>query len=119
MLLRYSILHSDHSPVKLAKVTYGGEIRAGLEATRDIAAATYILSTCSSMSIDLYGQGFSIIRGDPQQNGPVGNRLILGPFRLANHDCQPNCQVRPIVFSVIHLWNCFRFEQSRVHMHSR
>jgi len=45
MLHRYSILHSDHSPVKLAKVMYDNEICGGLEATRDIPAASYILST--------------------------------------------------------------------------
>src|SRR5262245_58970954 len=93
MLLRYSILHSNSSPVKVSKIVYGDVICGGLEATSDIPAASYILSTCSSMSKDLHNRGFSIIQSHPQQKGPIGNRLILGPFRFANHDCEPNCQV--------------------------
>jgi hypothetical protein len=95
LLLRYSILHSEHSPVKLCKVIFGDDICAGLEATKDIPAACYILSTCSSMSAELYDgkQCLSVICSDSKQKGPQGDRLILGPFRFANHDCQPNCQV--------------------------
>jgi hypothetical protein len=35
----------------------------------------------------------SVISAHRSQKGPKGNRLILGPFRFANHDCSPNCQV--------------------------
>jgi hypothetical protein len=107
LLLRYSLLHSAHSLVKLDKVTYGGRICAGLRATQHIPACTFILTTCSSMSSDLYGAdgGFSIIESTAQQLGPIGQRLILGPFRFANHECEPNCQVSsfPIPFLAISL----------------
>ncbi|KAF8803051.1 hypothetical protein BYT27DRAFT_7044026, partial [Phlegmacium glaucopus] len=39
----------------------------------------------------------SIITSSQRQKGEVGPRLILGPFRFANHDCSPNCQqIMPI-----------------------
>ncbi|KAH7908117.1 hypothetical protein BJ138DRAFT_978742, partial [Hygrophoropsis aurantiaca] len=38
----------------------------------------------------------SVIARVKGQKGPEGNRLILGPFRFANHDCQPNSQIFPI-----------------------
>ncbi|KAF8151904.1 hypothetical protein BJ912DRAFT_869433, partial [Pholiota molesta] len=41
----------------------------------------------------------SVIRSLACQDGKVGDRLILGPFRFANHDCSPNCQIMPIVKS--------------------
>ena len=37
--------------------------------------------------------GPSVIEAAPNQLGPMGQRLILGPFRFVNHDCKPNSQV--------------------------
>ncbi|KAH7916944.1 hypothetical protein BV22DRAFT_967713, partial [Leucogyrophana mollusca] len=37
-----------------------------------------------------------VIASSKNQKGPQGNRLILGPFRFANHDCNPNSQIFPI-----------------------
>jgi hypothetical protein len=95
LLLRYFILYSPHSPVRLEKTAFNGSsICAGLKASNDIAASSVILATCGSMSSDLADAGgFSVIQSSRDQLGPHGLRMILGPFRFANHDCQPNCQV--------------------------
>lgn len=46
------------------------------------------------MSLDLVSEpGPSVIESVLGQSGPLGPRLILGPFRLVNHDCKPNAQV--------------------------
>jgi len=47
------------------------------------------------MSLDLVenGQMISVVESSAAQKGPRGSRLILGPFRFVNHDCEPNCQV--------------------------
>jgi hypothetical protein len=77
-------------------VTYGGQISAGLECTKLIPAATYILTAGGSMSSDNFGTGtggLSVILHSPGQLGPENERLILGPLRFANHECKPNCQV--------------------------
>ncbi|KAI0042496.1 hypothetical protein FA95DRAFT_1500024 [Auriscalpium vulgare] len=42
------------------------------------------------------GRGPSIIDRTSSQTGPPGPRAILGPFRLINHDCDPNCHILPI-----------------------
>jgi hypothetical protein len=94
--MRYYLLHSIHSSVKISKVTYGGQIVAGLECTKPIHASTYILTAGASMSSDNYGMGggLSVIMRGARQLGPENERLILGPLRFANHECRPNCQVR-------------------------
>jgi SET domain len=79
-------------------------ISAGLKATSRIEAATWILSTCSSMSSDLqHHASISVIQSHQSQQGPCGQRLILGPFRFANHDCAPNCQVSVQNFTLLHV----------------
>jgi hypothetical protein len=97
LLSRYDLLYSEESPVRLDKVSFDGvTISAGLKATTKILASWPILSTSSSMSSDLisgYLKSISIIESAPEQKGPLGPRLILGPLRFANHDCQPNTQV--------------------------
>jgi hypothetical protein len=48
------------------------------------------------MSIDLipaHLRSISVIMSSPDQKGSLGPRLMLGPLRFANHDCQPNTQV--------------------------
>ncbi|KAI0310748.1 hypothetical protein OF83DRAFT_1030271, partial [Amylostereum chailletii] len=46
------------------------------------------------MSSDLVPTGgLSIIQSSLKQKGPRGPRMILGPFRFVNHDCDPNCHV--------------------------
>jgi hypothetical protein len=47
------------------------------------------------MSSDNYGAhgGLSVIMRSKGQLGPEDVRLILGPLRFANHECNPNCQV--------------------------
>lgn len=96
LLLRYSLLHSEHSAIKLYKVTFEDEIHAGLQCTKAIPANTYILMASGSMSSDRYGLngGLSIILASPGQLGPENERLLLGPLRFANHECKPNCQVK-------------------------
>ncbi|KAF8888730.1 hypothetical protein CPB84DRAFT_1659691, partial [Gymnopilus junonius] len=42
----------------------------------------------------------SIIDSSPCHKGKMGPHLTLGPFRFANHDCQPNCQILPIPDSI-------------------
>ncbi|EGO05401.1 hypothetical protein SERLA73DRAFT_69013 [Serpula lacrymans var. lacrymans S7.3] len=46
------------------------------------------------MSADLnFETDHSVILASQNQLGPKGSRLILRPFRFANHDCNPNCQI--------------------------
>jgi hypothetical protein len=98
LLHRYNILYSADSPVALQKVSFDGvKISLGLKALRAIPAGCPILSSSASMSGDLVPPGLdsiSIIASSSGQKGPIGLRLMLGPLRFANHDCEPNCQVR-------------------------
>jgi len=73
-------------------------VTCGLKALTDIDAFVVILASCSSMSSDIVAgrPGVSIITSSSRQKGEPGPRLILGPFRFANHDCSPNCQIMPI-----------------------
>lgn len=104
LLTRYDLLYSDESPVHLEKVSFDGNtISAGLKAKIKIPASCPILSTSSSMSSDLIPanlHGISIIMSAPDQKGPLGPRLILGPLRFANHDCQPNTQVSILFYQI-------------------
>jgi len=94
LLYRYSLLYSSGSSVRIIKVSHTGqEASFGLKATHPIPAGTFIMETCSSMSLDCTSTpGPSVIEAAPNQLGPRGPRLILGPFRLVNHDCKPNAQ---------------------------
>jgi hypothetical protein len=91
-------LYSEESPVGLDKVSFDGiTISAGLRAKRRILASSPVLSTSSSLSSDLipgHLRSISVIESGSGQKGPRGPRLMLGPLRFANHDCQPNTQVR-------------------------
>jgi hypothetical protein len=81
--------------VAVDKVQFDGErVSAGLKAVKQIPPALAILAACGSMSSDIYSlKNVSVIEAHPRQLGPVGYRLILGPFRFVNHDCNPNAQV--------------------------
>jgi hypothetical protein len=97
-------VNSPHSPIKVTKISFQGKISAGLECTRPISAGTYILTAGGSMSSDnVYGGGLSVITRSTGQLGPGGERLILGPLRFANHECEPNCQVSILIFFVIYM----------------
>lgn len=103
LLQRYHILrYSPLSNVRVDKVLFKGstKVSCGLKAASNISAATVILSLCSSMSSDLISGrfGISVIKSVACQSLKEGERLILGPFRFANHDCSPNCQVRILFF---------------------
>ena len=95
LLYRYLLLYMPTSAVKICKVTHTGfKASFGLEACRPIKAGTFIKETCSSMSVDTVPEGgISVIEAIPSQTGPPGLRSILGPFRMVNHDCNPNCKV--------------------------
>lgn len=97
LLYRYFMLYSSHSYVRLDKVSFnGGPFSAGLRASRNIAAGQFLLTTCSSMCIDEATQShskLSVIQPSATHLGPKGPRLLLGPFRFANHNCNPNAQV--------------------------
>lgn len=102
LLSRYSILYSDQSPVRIEKVSFDGgiSISGGLKANCVIPPSTAILSTCGSMSKNVLAveeQSVSAIEG-PEPHYP-GKRLVLGPFRFGNHDCDPNCQVCTLAYS--------------------
>jgi len=103
LLYRYSLLYSSGSSVRIIKVTHTGqEASFGLKATHPIPAGTFIMETCSSMSLDCASApGPSVIEAAPSQLGPLGQRLILGPFRFVNHDCKPNAQVSFPLYSSI------------------
>lgn len=98
LLLRYLLLYSAHSLVRLDKVRLDGEgFCAGLRAVRSIEAGQVLLTTCSSMASDAAAADLgrlSVIRPTSSSAGRPCDRLILGPFRFANHDCRPNAQVR-------------------------
>jgi hypothetical protein len=47
--------------------------------------------SCDIIPAELHS--ISVIMSNPDQKGPLGPRLMLGPLRFANHDCQPNAQV--------------------------
>jgi hypothetical protein len=100
LLTRYDLLYSQESPVRLDKVSFDGNtISAGLKAKIKIPASCPILSTSSSMSSDIIPPhlgSISVIMSAHDQKGPLGPRLMLGPLRFANHDCQPNTQVSHI-----------------------
>jgi hypothetical protein len=83
------------SAVAICKVTHTGtEASFGLKARRDIPFGSYIKETCSSMSLDQVSErGPSIIEAASSQIPPSAPRLILGPFRFVNHDCDPNSHV--------------------------
>jgi hypothetical protein len=104
LLGRYDLLYSEESPVHLDKVSFDGDtISAGLKAKIKIPASCPILCTSSSMSSDLIPaplRCISVIVSAPDQNGPVGPRLMLGPLRFANHDCQPNTQVSHLYYPI-------------------
>jgi hypothetical protein len=100
LLQRYHIMtYTSSKPICVEKVQFhlepGSGIACGLKAMADIDAFVVILAACSSMSSNIVPgrPGVSIITSSPRQKGEVGPRLILGPFRFANHDCSPNCQV--------------------------
>ena len=98
--------YTPASVVRVEKVKFGSQVACGLRAKVHMEPFTTILSTCSSMSSDIVDgqQAISVINSSLRQRGPVGPRLILGPFRFANHDCSPNCQVTsPIVSHIVNL----------------
>src|SRR4029077_3829079 len=103
LLYRYSLLYSSGSSVRIIKVSHTGqEASFGLKATHPIPAGTFIMETCSSMSLDCTSTpGPSVIEAASNQLGPIGPRLILGPFRFVNHDCKPNAQVSFLLYSSI------------------
>jgi hypothetical protein len=54
------------------------------------------LSMSTSLSLDLVPpgkSGISVIEASQGQKGPLGRRVMLGPLRFVNQDCQPNGQV--------------------------
>ncbi|KAJ6618788.1 hypothetical protein B0H10DRAFT_1214281 [Mycena sp. CBHHK59/15] len=96
-ILRYKLLYSPDSNVGLEKVVFGdGPITGGLKARKPITPGTYVLYACGSLSSDRYQPGHATIEATTQQLGPTGSRLILGPLRFVNHDCNPNSQLYPI-----------------------
>jgi hypothetical protein len=104
LLTRYDLFYSQESPVRLDKVSFDGNtISAGLKAKIKIPASCPILSTSSSMSSDIIPpnlSGISVIMSAHDQKGPLGPRLMLGPLRFANHDCQPNTQVSQVTYTI-------------------
>ena len=94
LLYRYSLIYSSESSVRILKMTHDRrKATFGLKARRFIPPGSYIMETCSSMSLDLVSKpGPSTIESTLGQLGPLGPRLILGPFRLVNHDCNPTAQ---------------------------
>jgi hypothetical protein len=87
----------------MEKVSFDGVmISGGIKSITEIKASTYILELSGSMSSDIFDHGsVSVIESSPKQLGPPGPRLILGPFRFINHDCNPNAQVSETYYQVI------------------
>ncbi|KAJ7481256.1 hypothetical protein B0H11DRAFT_2024850 [Mycena galericulata] len=96
-ILRYKLLYSAESNIQLEKVVFGdGPISGGLRARTSIRAGAYLLYACGCMSSNRHKPGHATIEATTQQLGPTGSRLILGPLRFVNHDCNPNSQLYPI-----------------------
>lgn len=96
VLHRYMILYRVGSMAKIQKVSFDGKtLSGGVVATQRIVVDTAVLELCGSLSSDVtdHTPGLSVIESGRRQLGPRGPRLILGPFRFVNHDCEPNCQV--------------------------
>ncbi|KAI0047004.1 hypothetical protein FA95DRAFT_1559562 [Auriscalpium vulgare] len=94
LLFRYAILCSERSRVQIMRVAFGSTVGLGLKSRGRIEAGIVLFETCSSMSSDSVAVGGpSIIERKSSQTGPPGPCAILGPFRLINHDCDPNCHV--------------------------
>lgn len=61
---------------------------------------TVVLELCSSMSSDEFQPSPEIASPHelplvrPQVEGTPSPRLLLGPLRFVQHDCEPNCEVR-------------------------
>jgi hypothetical protein len=110
LFILYSAFTGASSPVKLSRVIFQGHLEpvAGLVATRPIPAYVDILSTAGLMACDapydFDGDAqqevddrlkLSVVTPNIKSLGPDASRITLGPMRFANHDCQPNCEVRP------------------------
>jgi hypothetical protein len=117
LLERYYLLYSTDSPVRLEKVSFDNiKISMGLKAHRNIPSGAAILSSSSSMSTDIIPperRSISIIKSHRSQLGPLGPRLLLGPLRFANHDCNPNCQV--VIFLTLSYCRIFSLSIVRSH----
>lgn len=102
LLLRYHLLYSDESLVSIDKVAFDGQaISIGLKASTDITAGVFLLSSSASMSSDTFkGGALSVIEAHRSQDGKKGKRLLLGPMRFINHDCNPNCEVFKLIFTL-------------------
>lgn len=86
-------MYACGSNIQLEKVVFGdGPISGGLRARTTIRAGAYLLYACGSMSSNRHKPGHATIEATTQQLGPTGSRLILGPLRFVNHDCNPNSQ---------------------------
>jgi len=97
MILRYKLMYSPESNVGIEKIVFGDDkITGGLRARTAIRAGAYLLHACGSLSSNLHKPGHATIEATTQQLGPTGSRLILGPLRFVNHDCNPNSQLYPI-----------------------
>ncbi len=81
--------------VGLVKVSFDGKrVSSSMKVRHEIPVGVVIKETCSLMSLDkALTSGISVIQGSGNQLGPEVPRLILGPFRFVNHDCNPNAQV--------------------------
>jgi hypothetical protein len=95
LLYRYALMCSPTTAVGSVKVSFDAKtVSSGMKARHKIPAGMAIKETCSSMSSDAApGKGLSIIQGSNRQLGPNVPRMILGPFRFVNHDCNPTAQV--------------------------
>lgn len=102
LLYRYSLIYASDSSVHLVKMTHDCQRTTfGLKATRFIPSGSFIMETCSSMSLDRASKrGPSTIEATIRQLGPQEPRLILGLFRLVNHDCKLNAHVRVLLSSL-------------------
>ena len=90
----------------MEKVVFGRQVSLGLRAKVAIPAASFIIASCSSMAQEVTSGpgGLSYIESTPGQLGPKGARMLLGPLRFANHDCNPNCQVYALILSSDYLY---------------
>jgi len=107
----------ESSAVQAAKLDLrvGGR-ELGVKARRSIPGGVMVYELFGATPIDVDGRHtkLSQIVKHESLTGPDGDRLLAGPMRLANHNCNPNCEVCAYLSSIACVLICFSGLQLKV-----